>query len=311
MLKLVAKDGSKNFWLVGESMHIGQARKNEIPISGQGVGDVHGCFFIEPDSVSFQSNTGEVSYINETKLMGKKILSVGDVLRIGGHEFTLKDSLAKSLDHLDKQKQNIEDMPKNKINLGEDSTVFRDVDVPKASGWLLQALHPSLKNKRYPIDGTLIVGRSKDCDLFFASDRLSRQHAQLKVLDGNLFFKDLASSNGIFHNGLKVSQAKLLNGDTIALDKLEFSVIAPKTSHLNLASDAETDNNDLTVVRAAITPDMIRKAQQSAKQANNQEQSPTPENNISVGVGSPSNALMIACSIVIGLAIIAATVLLV
>jgi pSer/pThr/pTyr-binding forkhead associated (FHA) protein len=243
--------------------------------------------------------------------MGKKILSVGDVLRIGGHEFTLKDSLAKSLDHLDKQKQNIEDMPKNKINLGEDSTVFRDVDVPKASGWLLQALHPSLKNKRYPIDGTLIVGRSKDCDLFFASDRLSRQHAQLKVLDGNLFFKDLASSNGIFHNGLKVSQAKLLNGDTIALDKLEFSVIAPKTSHLNLASDAETDNNDLTVVRAAITPDMIRKAQQSAKQANNQEQSPTPENNISVGVGSPSNALMIACSIVIGLAIIAATVLLV
>jgi pSer/pThr/pTyr-binding forkhead associated (FHA) protein len=299
MLKLVAKDGSKNFWLVGDSMRIGQSRKNEIPIVGAGIGDVHGCFYIDSNAVSYQSSASEASYLNENKLMGKTLLAIGDTLRIGSYEFILKDSLAKSLKTPPEAFTSSTQQVSNQSDA--DSTVFRQAEVCPASGWLIQALHPSLKNKRFPIEGTVILGRSKDCDFSFASERLSRQHAQLKILDGNLFFNDLGSSNGVFHNGEKVSQAKLSNGDTIALDKLEFSVIAPKT--LASSSSSETEGEDLTVVRAAITPDMIKKAQQVAKNSQKSDASIVSDDIPDLSQRT-SHPMLIVSSIFIGLAII-------
>ncbi len=263
MLKFQSKDGSKNVWLVGPTMRIGSSRENEIPVSGDAVGALHGYLHIQGDDVAFEPISGQASYINENPVTAKQTLTKDDVLRIGSFEFEV-------IDPQEEKARKLKQANADKTQQEQDSeaTVFRQVAsvMPEASGWMIQGLHPSLKNKRFPIDGTMTLGRAAECELNFAYERLSRKHAQFKLLDGVLFVKDLDSSNGLFHNGEKVSQAKLSNGDSIAFDKLEFTVIAPKEGGAS-SEISGGDNANETVVRSAITPEMMQQAQLQAKAA--------------------------------------------
>ncbi|MCK5882025.1 MAG: FHA domain-containing protein, partial [Sinobacterium sp.] len=186
MLKLISKDGTKNVWLVGPTMRIGSARDNEIPLLGTGIAALHGYLHIDIESVVFEPIAGQSSYINEKAVTKKTQITLGDTLRMGSQEFSLSDPRA--------EKKQAKPIKPSKSADDTQSTIFRQVAVPDASGWMIQGLHPSLKNKRFPIDGTMTLGRSNDCELSFASDRLSRKHAQFKLLDGVLFIKDLDSS---------------------------------------------------------------------------------------------------------------------
>lgn len=272
MFKLQSKEPNKNVWLVDPIMNIGSAKQNEIILQGVGMLETHAKIHTSAQKVQVEPMPGAQVYINEQVCDKKTDINLGDILRIATHEYALIDPSINAGNPF-------ADDPVAKPKASVDATVFRrgdaalkpsaaeaSADQHKASGWYLQAMHQSLKNKRYPIDKTQILGRSKDCGLAFSYDRLSRQHAEFKLFDGVLFVKDLDSSNGVFHNGQKVTQAKLSHGDTLAFEKLEFTVIGPESAKDQEKLEQSALNE--TVVRAAITPDMMRQAREQSKKTN-------------------------------------------
>lgn len=73
-------------------------------------------------------------------------------------------------------------------------------------------------SKIVSLDENIInIGRHLDNHLVLEDARVSRQHAQLRALDGAYMLFDLNSSGGTFVNGIKVNHATLLPGDVISL----------------------------------------------------------------------------------------------
>lgn len=78
----------------------------------------------------------------------------------------------------------------------------------------------------YPVTGTLVLGRSDDCDIRLSSGKVSRQHARVALTDEGLLVEDLGSANGTRVNGMALTQpAALMHGDTLAIDEFQFRVL--------------------------------------------------------------------------------------
>lgn len=63
---------------------------------------------------------------------------------------------------------------------------------------------------------TIIIGRDSTCNVILNDNFVSRQHAQLIVLDNEqVIIKDLSSRNGTFVNGTRISESYLNPGDVL------------------------------------------------------------------------------------------------
>ncbi len=73
-----------------------------------------------------------------------------------------------------------------------------------------------------------VLGRSSEAQCQVEDDGISRKHAKVvSIGDGRFQLVDLGSTNGTFHNGLKVSSAPLHDGDKIQIGSntvLKFSI---------------------------------------------------------------------------------------
>jgi hypothetical protein len=73
-------------------------------------------------------------------------------------------------------------------------------------------------SKIYSLDkGVINIGRKLDNQLVIDDPRVSRRHAQLRVVKGHYMIFDLDSSGGTFVNGERISQETLHPGDVISL----------------------------------------------------------------------------------------------
>lgn len=71
----------------------------------------------------------------------------------------------------------------------------------------------------------IIVGRAADCDLQLPHPSVSRYHARIERRDGGLFVTDLASMNGVYVAGRRVSEtAQLGEGDTVGIGPFSLTV---------------------------------------------------------------------------------------
>ncbi len=68
-----------------------------------------------------------------------------------------------------------------------------------------------------PEEGEIVIGRSSELDMVLVEDMVSRRHAKITVMDGQIFIQDLGSTNGSFVNGEKVKRARLSEGDRILI----------------------------------------------------------------------------------------------
>ncbi len=72
--------------------------------------------------------------------------------------------------------------------------------------------------KAVPLNALIFsIGRSHDNTLVLDDPRVSRHHAEVRVIRGHFILFDLNSSGGTYVNGQKVSQGLLYPGDLISL----------------------------------------------------------------------------------------------
>lgn len=87
------------------------------------------------------------------------------------------------------------------------------------------ARHLELGNQRFPLLGTLVLGRGAEATVQLSDTGISRRHAEVRVAgdEGELVeLVDLDSTNGTRVNGRRVSSAILLDGDVIGLGTTEL-----------------------------------------------------------------------------------------
>lgn len=97
----------------------------------------------------------------------------------------------------------------------------------ETEAWELNALTEALGDLTVTVSESLSVGRGSDNDVVLGSKQVSRNHAILSVLDGQLYVKDLDSSNGTFINNERIegNKSSLLQvDDTIGFASFNFQV---------------------------------------------------------------------------------------
>lgn len=71
----------------------------------------------------------------------------------------------------------------------------------------------------------IVIGRKVNCDLRIPLTSVSRQHCELMVDEGKVSVKDLGSSNGTYHNSVRVQEAYLAAGDELIVGPVVFTLI--------------------------------------------------------------------------------------
>ncbi|MGP5374216.1 FHA domain-containing protein [Psychrobacter alimentarius] len=126
--------------------------------------------------------------------------------------------------------------------------IHDELDTSKTNTWALNALTEALGDLTVTVSESLSVGRGSDNDVVLGSKQVSRNHAVLSVLDGQLYVKDLDSSNGTFINNERIegNMSSLLQAnDTIGFASFNFKV---NTSAADAQMNSQTES--LTPVMA-------------------------------------------------------------
>jgi hypothetical protein len=128
-----------------------------------------------------------------------------------------------------------------------------------AYDWILEVETGPLAGQRYGLEGSVVIGRSADCDLTIPVPRISRQHARFVVEGNKLLLEDLNSSNGTSVNGIRITSVVSLNHqDKVELLDVTFK-IKENLAHFH-AQDA-TVLHDVTQQRSHETLGSAAKSQ--------------------------------------------------
>jgi pSer/pThr/pTyr-binding forkhead associated (FHA) protein len=58
---------------------------------------------------------------------------------------------------------------------------------------------------KFDVDSnSIVIGRSKKCDVVIPHEGVSRQHCQIELQDGEIFITDLGSTNGVLIDGVRI-----------------------------------------------------------------------------------------------------------
>jgi hypothetical protein len=69
---------------------------------------------------------------------------------------------------------------------------------------------------------SIVIGRSKECDIRVSDPNVSRRHAEIRQEGSTYWIVDLGSTNGISVNGQALKRSKLDEGDRITLGSTEL-----------------------------------------------------------------------------------------
>ena len=100
-----------------------------------------------------------------------------------------------------------------------------------AQGWSLVVITGSALGQRATVSRrSLVVGRSPECGWVLQGGGLSRRHCTLWTVDGGLWIRDLASTNGVLVNGTRVPTQELKAGDEVALGDVVLRVLRQQSA---------------------------------------------------------------------------------
>lgn len=123
--------------------------------------------------------------------------------------------------------------------------------------WQLNALTEALGDLTLTVNDSLSIGRGSDNDVVLGSKQVSRNHAILSILDGQLYVKDLDSSNGTFINDQRIAgnESNLLQAeDTLGFASFSFQVQAPVAAKADETLEPVTTDNAVSSVSDETAP---------------------------------------------------------
>lgn len=209
MLKLQFVDRRQPaFWLVDPRLTIGRDKTNNLVINDEGVSVFH-AELQQEDGKLYLRDTGSVNgtFLNDEPVSKRTEVKVGDTIRLHLVELQI----------IDPTKAPPEPAPQ---------PVKRDVPKPPPL-WQVKAMTGVISGRMFPIDGTNVIGRDPHCDIIVGGAHVSRRHAEFQIRSGQLWVKDLGSSNGTFVNGKRNDETALQNNDEVKFDAMIFKVIGP------------------------------------------------------------------------------------
>ena len=80
-------------------------------------------------------------------------------------------------------------------------------------------------------EGTVVIGRSRECDIHLEVQNVSRKHAHVFLHDEEYLIEDLGSTNGVFVNGIRVVKCVLRNNDQIEIGGVKLVFNEEKRLH--------------------------------------------------------------------------------
>ncbi|HEV8291837.1 MAG TPA: FHA domain-containing protein [Tepidisphaeraceae bacterium] len=93
---------------------------------------------------------------------------------------------------------------------------------------------------RYPLDGSLVLGRSTDCDIRIHDILASREHCGLEAEGDGWVVVDLNSRNGTTVNGQRITRHKLADNDTLIIGRTRI------TFHDEVLIETETPTREFS-----------------------------------------------------------------
>ncbi len=71
----------------------------------------------------------------------------------------------------------------------------------------------------------VVIGRKPSCDLRIPLSSVSRQHCEIRMEGDKAVVCDLGSSNGTFHNSVRIQEQELAAGDALIIGPVVFTVV--------------------------------------------------------------------------------------
>lgn len=211
MLKIQFKDGrSDPIVLSAPGKTIGKGSANDIVLDEEGVNAFHADLKVDGEMVTLTDvGTQTGTSLNGTKLTGPAMLRAGDLISIQGIELEVVEVESA--------------VPEGKTLVLSGTALFE----MGLGGWAIVADTGPEKGQVIAIKEKTSVGRALDCDISILEPGLSRQHAELDIVDDELIIRDLGSSNGTYLNGKKVSHSVCREGDVLQFERIKFIVKGP------------------------------------------------------------------------------------
>ena len=91
--------------------------------------------------------------------------------------------------------------------------------------------------------GPIVVGRHSHCDVCLRSIRVSRRHCCLAEVDGEVWVRDLGSTNGTWIDGRRASSGRLRPGDVLAIAHHRYRVEEVRAEPANGADRPSTPDD--------------------------------------------------------------------
>ena len=80
--------------------------------------------------------------------------------------------------------------------------------------------------REFPVQkNRVIIGRTNSCGLRVPLSSVSREHCEISIHGDEIVLRDLGSSNGTYHNNLRIQEAEILPGDEISIGPVVFTVV--------------------------------------------------------------------------------------
>lgn len=217
MLKIRYKNNKYNaVWLVEPMISVGRSATNDLVVDDAYVAEKHFEVHVSHETLTLKNlQPLKPVRVNDVEVNGSCTLKEDDEITIGGIDLLVID-------------------PKRESKITPiDTDNATQLRANATTGWALKANHTALANRVFPLKDITVIGRAADCDISLSAAHLSRRHAQLQIIDGALFVKDLGSANGTFLNGKQVMEARVRRGDELRFDALSFGVLGRSVDELS------------------------------------------------------------------------------
>lgn len=210
---------------------LGSSPECHVMLDGEGVEPHHCRIDVREGKVLLRPVSADAACVlNGRRVDGEVILSAGDLLLLGRLGCQV---VGRRSGHQDTGRSRIQAAPPV-APIGKTRDHSRVEHATHVRGTLprlvLRGLSGPVLGRSFPLRDGLMLGRSRECDIFIESQEISRQHARMRVRPDSIVVEDLNSTNGTFINDQRITTEAMQPGDELRLDTIRFVLVAPGSS---------------------------------------------------------------------------------